>query len=115
MGHEARPESHPLEARICHGALMTTATRPMPYTAQIAAMKNPMVQVELISPKDGGVATRTCWVPVRISPTQAWKLTPEMIITLKDSEEPERRWTIVTVSDPRDRDDIKSDWKVGGL
>jgi hypothetical protein len=62
-----------------------------------------MVQVQLVSNK----AVRTCWVEDKV------KVGNE--ITLKNSDEPDRRWKVTSVSLPRERNEIRSDWKVGGL
>lgn len=53
--------------------------------------------------------TRTCWVPVRPN------LRVGVSITLKNSDEPDRLWEVVAMSEPRDRAGIHDDWKVGGL
>lgn len=57
-----------------------------------------------------GTTTRTCWVDKRVAAGNR--------ITLKNSEEPERWWTVTWVSaQARTRHELgnQSGWHVGGL
>jgi len=64
-----------------------------------------MVQVLL----QDGTTQRTCWVDTDKKPKRGNR------ITLKNSEDPERLWTILHMSDPMDSTNIHTDWRVGGL
>jgi hypothetical protein len=64
-----------------------------------------IVQVELRS----GVTRRTCWVGTDK------KFTVGKRITLKNSEDADRLWSVISISEPRDASDVRTDWKVGGL
>jgi hypothetical protein len=64
-----------------------------------------MVQVRLAS----GDSRRTCWVDVdkRFRVGDA--------ITLRKSEDDQRRWSVLSISEPKNAGVIHTDWKVGGL
>lgn len=64
-----------------------------------------MAQVALAD----GTGRRTCWVPLDRQPKVGNR------ITLKNSEDPERRWSILSMSEPKDSSDLHTDWRVGGL
>ena len=64
-----------------------------------------MVQVRLRS----GSWQRTCWVPTDKKPRLGCQ------ITLKNSEDPDQRWTIEEMSEPKEARLIHTDWRVGGL
>ena len=64
----------------------------------------PLIQVQLHAPQEGGTTVRTCYVDrhVKLGDT----------LTLKNSEDPERVWTVMVVFDtarPPERG-----WHVGG-
>lgn len=56
-----------------------------------------------------GTTRRTCWVPVEKRPTVG------CLVTLRNSEEPERLWTVLSLSEPKDAALIHDDWNVGGV
>jgi hypothetical protein len=63
------------------------------------AKSETVVQVDLVS----GESRRTCWVDPR----------PRLLgkeITLKDSDEPDRRWTVTRVGGEALRSSLKTDW-----
>jgi len=64
-----------------------------------------LVQVAL----ESGTSRLTCWIDgdrkVRVG----------NVITLKNSDDPSRRWLVRTLGEARDSRAIHSDWKVGGL
>ena len=60
-------------------------------------------QVQLHSPSEGGATIRTCWVDKHV------KLGDK--ITLKNSEDPERVWTVAMVFGGRPPE---RGWHVGG-
>lgn len=64
-----------------------------------------MVQVRLSS----GDARRICWVDTAKKPKVSSR------ITLKNSEDPDRLWTVVWMSQPQDSANLHTDWRVGGL
>jgi hypothetical protein len=64
-----------------------------------------MVQVRLAS----GATRRTCWV----DQTRRFRIGDE--ITLKKSEDDQRRWIVLSISEPKGADLIHTNWKVGGL
>lgn len=76
-----------------------------------------MVQVLLEAPwsrpdelgESEGLTRRTCWVSTEKKPKVGSR------ITLKNSEEPDRLWTVVRMSEPVDSTKLHTDWKVGGL
>lgn len=57
-----------------------------------------LVQVELQS----GTSRRTCWLEPRIRVGNE--------VTLKNSEEPTRRWKVLSVGDAAPRESIHTDW-----
>jgi hypothetical protein len=62
-----------------------------------------VVQVQLQS----GTTVRTCWLSPRVRPGDR--------VTLKNSEDPERWWTVLTVTTPFPADGLHRDWHAGGL
>lgn len=66
---------------------------------------NTRVQVKLLS----DTSVRTCWVEPIVKVGDS--------ITLKNSENPEQLWTVLSVSAPKLLSQINQsrDWKVGGL
>ena len=64
-----------------------------------------LIQVAL----ESGTTRLTCWVDgdrkVRVG----------NVITLKNSDEPARRWVVRTLSEPRPATTIHTDWNVGGI
>lgn len=69
-----------------------------------------VVQVKLRSPnKDGeSFAERTCYVD-DTDIRKGWR------IKLKNSEDPDRWWKVIWVSDPVDASAVHTDWEVGGI
>jgi len=61
------------------------------------------VQVSLAS----GPTRLTCWVEPGVKVGNQ--------ITLKNSTEPHRYWTILSVSEPKETSEIHQKWDVGGL
>jgi lactam utilization protein B len=68
-------------------------------------VKKPMVQCLLTSHS----MRRTCWLAVEKG------LRVGASVTLKDSGDPDRRWEVLTMSEPKERRELHTDWKVGGL
>lgn len=64
-----------------------------------------LVQVRL----ESGSSQRVCWVDT----TKRFRVGDA--ITLKRSEDDVRRWTVLSISAPRDAGNIQTDWRVGGL
>jgi hypothetical protein len=62
-----------------------------------------VVQVQLQS----GTTVRTCWVAPRVKSGDE--------ITLKNSEDPQRLWRVMTVTAPFPVDGLHKDWHAGGL
>jgi hypothetical protein len=64
-----------------------------------------MVQVQL----ESGATRLTCWVdrrkPFRVGNS----------ITLKNSDDSDRLWTVRSVGQPKDAATIRTEWKVGGI
>ena len=68
-----------------------------------------VVQVRLQSPdKDGSVSERTCLID-----NAAVKKGSK--VTLKNSEDPKRRWKVVYVSEGIMGSSVHADWHVGGM
>lgn len=63
-----------------------------------------MVQCQLESPSPDGISKLTSWVPFQHG------LQVGTQITLKDSDDPERRWTVMGMSTGHPRSDIKRGW-----
>jgi hypothetical protein len=64
-----------------------------------------MVQVHL----ESGATRLTCWVDQR-KPFRVGNL-----ITLKNSDDSDRLWTVRLIGEPKDAATIRTDWKVGGI
>jgi hypothetical protein len=64
-----------------------------------------MVQVTLVD----GNSHRVCWVPTEKGPKLGSK------ITLKNSEDPERLWSVMTIGESAESSNLHTDWKVGGI
>lgn len=64
-----------------------------------------VVQVELRA----GETHRTCWLDT----SKRFKAGDE--VTLKNSEDPDQRWTVHSIGAPKDSSDVRSDWNVGGV
>lgn len=62
------------------------------------AKSEKVVQVDLVS----GESRRTCWVEPKVRVGTS--------ITLKDSDEPDRFWTVVRVGGEALRSSLKTDW-----
>jgi hypothetical protein len=64
-----------------------------------------MVQVRL----ESGATRLTCWVdrrkPFRVG----------TVITLKNSDDTDRLWTVRSIGEPKNTATIRTDWKVGGI
>jgi hypothetical protein len=54
-----------------------------------------------------GTARRSCWVDRKVKAGDR--------VTLRDSEEPERLWDVLSVGAPKLTSDINHGWHVGGL
>jgi hypothetical protein len=64
-----------------------------------------MVQVRL----ESGATRLTCWVDRR-KPFRVGN-----VITLKNSDDSDRLWTVRSIGEPKDTATIRTDWKVGGI
>ena len=64
-----------------------------------------VVQVVLQSER----SHRTCWLDT----SKKFQVGDEL--TLKNSEEPERRWRVNTIGEPKDASEVRTDWNVGGV
>jgi hypothetical protein len=64
-----------------------------------------MVQVRL----ESGATRLTCWVDRR-KPFRVGNL-----ITLRNSDDSDRLWTVRSIGEPKDAAMIRKDWKVGGI
>jgi hypothetical protein len=69
-----------------------------------------IVQVKLRSPnyEDRSFSERTCYVD-DTDITKGWR------IRLKNSEDPDRWWKVMWVSEPVDAATVHTDWQVGGI
>lgn len=67
-----------------------------------------MTTMRQVSLRDGDSRTVT-WLP------DDKRLRVGTRVTLKDSEDPSRLWTITGRSEPKDSSQIHRDWRVGGL
>lgn len=50
---------------------------------------------------------RTCWVEPKVKIGNR--------ITLKNSEDPDRMWTVLSVGEPTEMNEIHTEWNVGGV
>lgn len=57
-----------------------------------------ITQVKLSS----GTTRLTCWVENRVKPGDS--------ITLKNTDDPDRLWNVLTVSEPREHDTVNRGW-----
>jgi hypothetical protein len=66
-----------------------------------------MVQVRL----ETGATRLTCWVDRR----KPFRVGNVVVITLKNSDDSDRLWTVRSIGEPKDTATIRTDWKVGGI
>ena len=64
-----------------------------------------VVQVAL----ESGATRLTCWVD------SDRRIRTGSVITLKNADEPERRWTVCAIGAPTEAARIHTDWNVGGV
>lgn len=60
-----------------------------------------------------GTSERTCWLPVEERKSKEFKVGDS--ITLSNSDAPETLWTVLTIGEPRSREELHTDWNVGGI